>query len=59
MLPSHPVMPSPVPVSPLVLSDQLITLAEQASHAGYASTARRLVALAHKVLDDPPRHPAG
>lgn len=55
MLPSLPAISRSVPVSPLVLSDRLITLAEQASQAGYAITARRLVALAHKVLDDPPR----
>ena len=41
------------PVSPLLLSHQLITLAEQADEAGYAETARRLVALAHTVLDEP------
>ena len=41
------------PVSPLLLSDHLITLAEQAYQAGYQTTARRLVALAYKVLEEP------
>ena len=54
MLRPSPMPASPPPVSPLLLSHQLITLAEQADEAGYAATARRLVALAHKVLDEPP-----
>lgn len=54
MLRPNPLPASPSPVSPLVLSHHLITLAEQANEAGYAATARRLVALAHKVLDEPP-----
>ncbi|MBV9736060.1 MAG: hypothetical protein JO209_09125 [Acidisphaera sp.] len=41
--------------SPLVLSDRLLALAEQADRAGYQSTADRLVMLAHHVLDEPPR----
>jgi len=41
------------PVSPLLLSDHLITLAERADRAGYQMAARRLVTLAHQVLDEP------
>lgn len=44
----------PKPVSPLLLSDQLITLAEQANQAGYQQAARHLVDLAYKVLDEKP-----
>ena len=51
-------MPSPgvpldPPVSALVLSDRLITLAQAADHAGLRGTATRLVRLAHSVLDEP------
>ena len=46
--------PPPKPVSPLQLSDHLITLAEQADRAGYAAAARRLVDLACQVLDERP-----
>ncbi len=38
-------------MSPLVLSDRLLTLAEQADAAGYQAAARRLVGLAFSVLD--------
>ena len=38
--------------SVLVMSDRLITLAQEADRAGYASTAARLVHLAHAVFDD-------
>jgi hypothetical protein len=41
-------------VSPLVLCDRLLTLAQQADHAGYATAARRLLRLAMTVLDEPP-----
>ena len=47
----------PVPTSPLTLSDHLITLAEQADHAGYINTARRLVSLACTVFDEAPALP--
>jgi hypothetical protein len=40
--------------SELVLSDRLITLAEDADHAGYAKTAEQLLTLACSVLDHPP-----
>lgn len=39
--------------SPLVLSDHLITLAQEADRAGYTSTARRLITLACNVFDEP------
>lgn len=42
------------PVSPLLLSDHLITLAEQAGAAGYPDAARKLVALACRMLAQPP-----
>lgn len=44
------------PTSPLMLSDHLITLAQEADRAGYPTTARRLVNLACRVLDEIP-HP--
>ena len=48
------ITPSPaVPVSPLVLSDRLITLAQAADSAGLRGTATRLVRLAHTVLEEP------
>jgi hypothetical protein len=42
-------------VSPLLLSDRLIALAEAADGAGYTSAAKQLVSLAYAVLDQPPR----
>ena len=44
--------PTP-PVSPLFISDRLLTLAEQADDAGYSKIARRLLRLAMAVLDEP------
>lgn len=44
----------PMNTSPLMLSDHLITLAQEADRAGYTSTARRLVSLACRVLDEAP-----
>lgn len=38
--------------SPLILSDHLITLAQEADRAGYTSTARRLITLACRVFDE-------
>ena len=38
-------------VSPLVLADRLITLAQDADRAGYRNTASDLVSLAGIVLD--------
>jgi hypothetical protein len=40
------------PVSPLILSDRLITLAIDADRAGLTGTAGRLVKLACAVLDE-------
>ena len=39
--------------SPLVLSDRLLTLAQDADRAGYQVTADGLVQLAHRVFDEP------
>jgi hypothetical protein len=51
----HAFESSPLPpVSPLRLSDQLISLAEQADRSGYTKAARHLVDLAFKVLDEKP-----
>jgi len=44
----------PDPISPLLLSDRLITMAEQAGQAGYRDAARRLLALACQMLNNPP-----
>jgi hypothetical protein len=38
--------------SPMMLSDHLITLAEEADRAGYTSTASRLVSLACTLFDE-------
>ena len=42
-------------VSPLVLSDRLITLAREADRAGYVDAASRLVGMALAVFDETPR----
>lgn len=39
--------------SPLVLSDRLLTLAQDADLAGFRSAAEHLLSLASKVLDSP------
>jgi len=44
-------------VSPMTLSDRLITLAQDAEIAGYAVTAEQLVQLAITVFDEAPRRP--
>jgi hypothetical protein len=41
-------------VSPMLLADRMLFLAEQAERAGLADTAGRLVALAHTVFDEHP-----
>ena len=41
-------------VSPLLLSDRLITLAIVATQAGYNATANQMLELAHSVLDESP-----
>jgi len=38
--------------SPLILSDRLLTLAEDAGRAGFQVTADRLVRLAYRVFDE-------
>jgi hypothetical protein len=45
----------PAAFSPLVLSDRLLSLAEDADRAGYRGTAEHLLTLASKVLDAPRR----
>ena len=44
-------------VSPLVLSDRLIALAQDADRAGFTGTAEQLVCLASAVFDEAPRTP--
>ena len=44
-------------VSPLVLSDRLIALAQDADRAGYTGTAEQLISLAYSVLDEAPQPP--
>ena len=46
----------PVTVSPLVLADRLITLAQDADRAGYSQSATRLLGLAYAVFDETPMH---
>jgi hypothetical protein len=46
-----------VTVSPLTLSDRLITLAKDADTAGYAATAEQLLKLAITIFDEAPRRP--
>ncbi len=43
------------PVSPLVLCDRLLTLAQDADQAGFVGAAERLLRLATQVLDQPIR----
>ncbi len=45
------------PVSPLVLSDRLLALAQDADRAGFTGTAERLLRLAHSVFDETPDWP--
>jgi hypothetical protein len=47
----------PGPLSPMSLSDRLITLAKDADNAGYALTAGQLVQLALTIFDEAPRRP--
>ena len=44
-----------IPVSPLMLADRLISLAQEADRAGYTDSASRLVGLAFAVFDEQPR----
>lgn len=53
----HPQKADPAPhvaPSPLVLSDRLLTLAQDADRAGFQVTAEGLLQLAHRVLDEVP-----
>jgi len=50
-----PLPTAPAPVSPLILSDRLIALAEAADRAGFQGTAEQLVCLACTVFDEAPR----
>jgi hypothetical protein len=52
---SAPVLPRRGAVSPLVLSDRLIALAQDADRAGYTGTAEQLIHLACSVFDEDPR----
>ena len=47
--------PSRADCSELVLSDRLITLAEDADRAGYTDTAEMLLKLACSVFDEAPK----
>lgn len=47
----------PHPLSPMTLSDRLITLAKDADTLGYAVTAEQLVQLALTIFDEAPRRP--
>ena len=44
------------PVSPLMLADRLITLAQDADRAGYRDAASHLVSLVYTVLDSRTPH---
>lgn len=41
-------------VSPLVLADRLLALAQDADRAGFIGTAQHLLSLAHTVFDEKP-----
>lgn len=43
-----------VPVSPLVLADRLISLAQEADRAGYSDAAVWMLGLAYAVFDEQP-----
>lgn len=49
-----PELPMRSLVSPLVLSDRLLALAQDADRAGFIGTAQRLLSLAHSVFDETP-----
>lgn len=48
-----PFTPTAPPISPLMLSDHLLRLAEEADSAGFRGTAEYLLDLASDVLDEP------
>jgi hypothetical protein len=39
-------------LSPLLIADRLITLAQDADRAGYSATAERLIRLVNRVFDE-------
>ena len=45
-------------LSPMALSDRLITLAKEADTAGYLATAEELLRLALTIFDEAPRRTA-
>ncbi len=47
----------PESVSPMVLSDRLLALAQDADRAGFTDTAEGLLRLAHTVFDERPAVP--
>ena len=47
------VSPQAAAISPLVIADRLISLAQDADRAGYKDAATRLVGLMYAVLDSP------
>ncbi len=56
-LPASPVSSEgPASLSPLVLADRFLALAQMADRAGYTASASSLVGLAHTVFDERPRH---
>ena len=46
--------PAHLRVSPLVLADRLLALAQDADRAGFIGTAQHLLSLAHTVFDEKP-----
>ena len=44
------------PVSPLMLADRLISLAQEADRAGYCDSASKLIGLAYSVFDEDPKN---
>lgn len=48
----------PIPVSPLLLADRLLTLAQDADRAGMPAAATRLVRLAYMMCSQKPPLPA-
>ena len=47
-----PVSVSAGKVSPLLIADRLISLAQDADRAGYSATAERLIRLVNRVFDE-------
>jgi len=45
---------APGPVSPLVLADRLLSLAQDADRAGFAKPAERMLRLAYAVWNEQP-----